>query len=218
MALVTIKDLDIRFRGPPLLDGVTCQIDAGQRIGLLGRNGSGKTTFMRILCGEVEPDGGMVQIAPQTRISLLPQDIPQAATGCVWDVVALGWQSPAAGDCDEHENDWRRHQGITQILSRMQLDGAAQFETLSAGLKRRVLLAQALVSSPDLLLLDEPTNHMDIDAITWLEDYLERWTGTLIFVTHDRMFLRRLAGRILEIDRGKLFDWTCDYDTFLRRK
>jgi len=218
MALVTIQDLSIRFRGPLLLDGVTCQIDAGQRIGLLGRNGAGKTTFMRILRGEVEPDGGTVQMAPQTRISLLPQDVPQTAAGCVWDVVALGWQPPATGDCDEHENEWRRHQGITQILSRMQLDGTAQFETLSAGLKRRVLLAQALVSSPDLLLLDEPTNHMDIDAITWLEGFLERWTGTLIFVTHDRMFLRRLAGRILEIDRGKLFDWTCDYDTFLRRK
>jgi ATP-binding cassette subfamily F protein uup len=218
MALVTIKDLSIGFRGPPLLDAVSCQVDLGQRIGLLGRNGAGKTTFMRILRGDVEPDGGEVLFAPRTRISLLPQDVPQATAGSVFDVVQHGWQASITGDRDEDEAEWRKHQCVTHILSRMQLNGAAEFELLSAGMKRRVLLAQALVSSPDLLLLDEPTNHMDIEAITWLEDFLARWTGTLIFVTHDRMFLRHMADRILEIDRGRLFDWSCDYDTFLTRK
>ncbi|MHB8952670.1 MAG: ATP-binding cassette domain-containing protein [Pirellulaceae bacterium] len=218
MAIVTIKELTIGFRGPLLLNSVSCQIEPGQRIGLLGRNGAGKTTFMRILRGDVEPDGGEVQLAPRTRVALLPQDVPQDIRGSIWDVVEGGLCSWVAGNGEEEEADWKRHQRVTQILTRMNLDGAVSFETLSAGMKRRVLLAQSLVSSPELLLLDEPTNHMDIAAITWLEDFLTRWDGTLVFVTHDRMFLRHVATRILEIDRGKLFDWSCDYDTFLKRK
>ncbi|MHB8865617.1 MAG: ATP-binding cassette domain-containing protein, partial [Pirellulaceae bacterium] len=218
MAIVTIKELTIGFRGPLLLDSVSCQIEPGQRIGLLGRNGAGKTTFMRILRGDVEPDGGEVQLAPRTRVALLPQDVPQDIRGSIWDVVEGGLCSWVAGNGEEEEADWKRHQRVTQILTRMNLDGAVSFETLSAGMKRRVLLAQSLVSSPELLLLDEPTNHMDIAAITWLEDFLTRWDGTLVFVTHDRMFLRHVATRILEIDRGKLFDWSCDYDTFLKSK
>jgi ATP-binding cassette subfamily F protein uup len=127
--------------------------------------------------------------------------------------------SPASGpgEC-EIESAWKREQRVEQILSRMELERDAEFPSLSSGMKRRVILARALVSAPDLLLLDEPTNHLDIDAIGWLESFLARWDGTLIFVTHDRMFLRRLADRILEIDRGRLFDWSCDYDTFLTRK
>ncbi len=214
MALVTIRELTIGFRGPTLLDSVSCQVESGQHIGLLGRNGSGKTTLLRILRGEMQPDHGEVVVTPAARVALLSQEVPRQVIGSVAEVVARG---VPPGE-DEHETVWRAEQQVKQILSRMELDGTTEFEVLSAGMKRRVLLAQALVASPDLLLLDEPTNHLDIDAIAWLEDFLARWTGTLIFVTHDRMFLRKLAGRILEIDRGRLFDWSCDYDTFLERK
>jgi len=220
MPLVTIRDLSVGFRGPPLLDGVNCQIGRGQRIGLLGRNGAGKTTFMRILLGEVEPDAGEVLLAPLTRSSFLPQEVPRDVAGSVRTVVEAGWQAPADAEHadDEFDLQWKQQRAVAQILSRLQLEGEVPFETLSAGMKRRVLLARSLVATPDLLLLDEPTNHMDIEAIMWLENFLQRWSGTLIFVTHDRAFLRHLADRILEIDRGRLFDWTCDYTTFLHRK
>jgi ABC transport system ATP-binding/permease protein len=219
MALITIRELTVGFHRPPLLEGVSCQIEAGQRIGLLGRNGSGKTTLLRILTGEVEPQCGEIIMAPGTKLSLLPQDIPQHLRGTVSEVVAQGFtQKVGCNNQDEYESAWQSERHIEQILSRMNLDSAAQFELLSSGMKRRVLLAGAIVSRPDLLLLDEPTNHLDIDAIGWLEDFLAHWNTTFIFVTHDRMFLRKLATRVLEIDRGRLFDWSCDYDTFLLRK
>ena len=214
MALVTIRELSIGFRGPLLLDEVSCQIHRGQRIGLLGRNGAGKSTLLRMLCGQVEPDGGQIGFAPGTSVSLLPQDVPREIRGIV-SVVVAGGLPPGN---DDPESSWRDEQRVERILSRMQLDGESQFETLSSGMKRRVLLARALVQEPDLLLLDEPTNHLDIDAIEWLEQFLASWDATLIFVTHDRMFLRKLADRIVELDRGRLFDWSCDYDTFLKRK
>ena len=220
MPIVTLRDVHLGFRGPPLLDGVECHVEAGQRIGLLGRNGAGKTSFMRLLSGDLAPDSGEVIFAPGTVVSYLQQDVPQELVGLVREVVATGW-SEAAGARradDEHDAAWRRDHAVAQILSRMELDGERAFESLSSGMKRRVLLARALVAGPDLLLLDEPTNHLDIDAISWLEDFLGRWDGTLLFVTHDRAFLRRLATRILEIDRGRVFDWSCDYDTFLQRK
>ena len=220
MPIVTLRDVHLGFRGPPLLDGVECHVEDGQRIGLLGRNGAGKTSFMRLLSGDLAPDSGEVIFAPGTVVSYLQQDVPQELVGLVREVVATGW-SEAAGARradDEHDAAWRRDHAVAQILSRMELDGERAFESLSSGMKRRVLLARALVAGPDLLLLDEPTNHLDIDAISWLEDFLGRWDGTLLFVTHDRAFLRRLATRILEIDRGRVFDWSCDYDTFLQRK
>ncbi len=220
MPIVTLRDVHLGFRGPPLLDGVECHVEDGQRIGLLGRNGAGKTSFMRLLSGDLAPDSGEVIFAPGTVVSYLQQDVPQELVGLVREVVATGW-SEAAGARradDEHDAAWRRDHAVAQILSRMELDGERAFESLSSGMKRRVLLARALVAGPDLLLLDEPTNHLDIDAISWLEDFLGRWDGTLLFVTHDRAFLRRLATRILEIDRGHVFDWSCDYDTFLHRK
>ncbi len=214
MPLVTIQNLRIGFQGPPLLDDVSCIIESKQRIGLLGRNGSGKTTLLRMLCGDVEPDGGKIVIAPGTKIAWLPQDVPQDLFGEVQSIVAQGLS------VDEHDSGaaWKVEQQVKQILSRMELPALIEFSTLSSGMKRRVLLARALVASPDLLLLDEPTNHLDVDSIAWLENFLARCETTLVFVTHDRMFLRKLADRILEIDRGRLFDWTCDYDTFLRRK
>ncbi len=213
MPLVTIRNLSLRFRGPPLLDDVTCHIEAGQRIGLLGRNGAGKTSLMRVLAGVIQPDAGTVAFAPGATVALLQQDVPQDVAGPVQEIVATGLP-PASAD----ETVWQREQAVAQMLSRMGLDGAAAFEALSAGLKRRVLLARGIVGQPDLLLLDEPTNHLDIEAVEWLEEFLGRWRGTLMFVTHDRAFLRRMADRILEIDRGRIFDWTCDYETFLVRK
>ncbi|MGB8852828.1 MAG: ATP-binding cassette domain-containing protein [Pirellulales bacterium] len=212
MPLITIRNLSLRFRGPPLLDDVTCHVEAGQRIGLLGRNGAGKTSLMRVLAGAIRPDAGEVAIAPGATVALLQQDVPQNVTGGVHEIVAAGLPATAA------EADWQRDQAVAQILSRMELDGRVAFESLSAGMKRRVLLARAVSGQPDLLLLDEPTNHLDIEAVEWLEAFLGRWRGTLMFVTHDRTFLRRIADRILEIDRGRIFDWSCDYDTFLIRK
>nr|WP_254511818.1 ATP-binding cassette domain-containing protein [Anatilimnocola floriformis] len=212
--MITVRDLKIGFRGPLLLDGVSCQIDPGERIGLLGRNGAGKTTFMRIISGEVQPDAGDVTFAPGSKMSLLPQDVPPEISGLVHDVIAGG----VSHTSDDHEPSWQIEQRIEQLIAEMDLPAKAEFLTLSTGLKRRVLLARALASKPDLLLLDEPTNHLDVTSITWLEEFLLRWNATLIFVTHDRMFLRKLATRILEVDRGRLFDWTCDYDTFLKRK
>ncbi len=217
MPLVTISDLSIGFRGPPLLDQVRCRIEPLERIGLLGRNGAGKTTLLRILSGEEQPDAGEVRMDRRTRVALLSQEVPVGLQGSVAEVVDQG----LADACDEHGEplpDWRKEQSVEQTLSRMSLDGGDSFATLSSGMKRRVLLAQALVSDPDLLLLDESTNHLDIDSILWLEGFLKKWNAALLFVTHDRMFLQKLADRILEIDRGQLFDWTCDFDTFLQRK
>lgn len=214
MPLIHLNDVTIGFRGPPLLDAVNCQIEPKQRIGLLGRNGSGKTTLMRMLAGEIEPDSGQCVVAPGTKVALLPQDVPQDLQGTIHEVVRTGWDHFPH---DETPN-WQAHQQVEQVLSRMNLAGESPVDTLSSGMKRRVLLAKSLVSSPDVLLLDEPTNHLDIDAIRWLEDFLLRWPATLLFVTHDRAFLKRIANRILEIDRGKLFDWSCDYETFLVRK
>ncbi len=213
MPLVSIRNLSLRFRGPPLLDNVTCHVEAGQRIGLLGRNGAGKTTLMRLIAGSVQPDSGEITFAPGASVALLRQDVPQDMTGLVRDIVATGLVAT-----DSDEGHWERDHAVDQILSRMGLDGGIAFESLSSGMKRRVLLARAVVAEPDLLLLDEPTNHLDIDAIEWLEEFLSRWRGTLMFVTHDRAFLRRIANRILEIDRGRIFDWSCDYETFLVRK
>ncbi|MCA9249352.1 MAG: ATP-binding cassette domain-containing protein, partial [Planctomycetales bacterium] len=156
---------------------------------------------------------GEVILAPGARVAALPQDVPRDLTGAVADVVAKGIADLSADDAE-----WKGPDRVAKILSRMQLAADAEFAQLSSGMKRRVLLARALVAEPDVLLLDEPTNHLDLEAILWLEEFLPRISATLLFVTHDRGFLRNLATRILEIDRGQLFDWTCDYDTFLKRK
>ncbi len=214
MSLVSIRDLSIGFRGPTLLDSVNCQIESGQRIGLLGRNGAGKSTLMNLISGKLKPDSGDIIIAPNANIAKLSQDVPQDIQGNIRSIVATGLNKESLPE----EEEWRFENDIEQVLSRMELDGDTKFETLSSGMKRRVLLARALVSKPDLLLLDEPTNHLDISAIAWLESFLLKFNKSLMFVTHDRMFLRKLATRILEIDRGRIFDWSCDYDSFLERK
>ncbi|WP_435019024.1 ATP-binding cassette domain-containing protein [Tundrisphaera sp. TA3] len=212
MALVSMRGVGIAFGGPKLLDGVDWQLEHGQRVGLVGRNGAGKTTLMRLLHGDVSPDEGEIVRSQGARIARLPQDVPAGRGGSVYDEVAA---PPDDGDRAAHPPEAHV---IEKILSRMGLDPDAAFASLSSGMKRRVLLARALASEPDVLLLDEPTNHLDIESIRWLEDYLMRYGGTLVFVTHDRTFLSRLATRIVEVDRGRLFDWSCDYPTFLERK
>lgn len=211
MALITIEDVSIRFRGPALLDSVSTTIQVGDRIGLLGRNGAGKTTFLKILTGAVEPDHGQIVTREGTRVALLQQDVPSDLAGPTHAIVSSGL-------ADAGLEEWEVERQTETLLSRMNLSADAAVDTMSSGMKRRVLLARALVSQPDLLLLDEPTNHLDIDSIRWLENFLQGWQQAFMFITHDRQFLRQLASRILEIESGRLFDWTCDYDTFLRRK
>lgn len=212
MPLASIKNLSIRYQGPELLDGVSCHLNMGQRIGLLGRNGAGKTTLLKMIAGAVEPDSGEILIESGRHVAFLQQDVPPGVDQTIEQIVQTGVLE-GGQNLSGHGAD-----PVNRILSIMKLQGSDSFAHLSSGMKRRVLLAQALVSEPDLLLLDEPTNHLDIAAIDWLETFLKKFDGTLLFVTHDRMFLRRMATRILEIDRGRLFDWSCDYDTFLKRK
>lgn len=237
MRILTLSDVGFTWRKPALLDNIDLSIDKGERIGLLGRNGTGKSTLMKILAGELQPDHGDVRREPKTRIARLVQEVQATDTSqlseaaatkhrqrSIRDVILEGWQ-PDTSHADHHDSDdghdhqaWQSEAALDRVMSRMQLDGSLSFEQLSAGMKRRVLLAQAIVSAPDLLLLDEPTNHLDIDSIIWLENFLKGFSGALLFVTHDRVFLQALATRILEIDRGRLFDWECGYAKFLERK
>ncbi len=212
MARLSLRNISLAFGGPRLLDGVDLQIERGERVCLLGRNGEGKSTLLRLIEGEIGPDEGEVLRQQGLRIARLPQDVPRGRIGTVVEEVAEGIDR--GGDDGSHGPDHR----VGSIISRMGLDPDARFDALSSGMKRRVLLARALVGEPDVLLLDEPTNHLDIDAIGWLEEFLVRQAVTLIFVTHDRVFLSRLATRVIELDRGRLFDWACDYPTFLNRK
>jgi ABC transport system ATP-binding/permease protein len=217
MALISLRDITLGFGGPPLLENVNLQIESGQAIGLLGLNGMGKTTLLKLIHGDLSPESGEIARQADLRVAYLPQGVPLGLEGSVHQVVASGLgTSPTAQKGSEAH--WQSQLQVDQVISRMQLDSEAPFDQLSAGLKRRVLLARGLVSDPNLLLLDEPTNHLDIDSIDWLEGFLKRWGGTLLFVTHDRVFLQNLSNRIIELDRGHLFDWDCDYSTFLERK
>lgn len=238
--LLSLKHLSLHFGNSVLLDTVDLTIEAGERLCLVGRNGSGKSTLMKLLAGEQQADGGEIIRAQALRVAQLPQELPRKIDGSVFDVVALGLGESgrllaeyhrllhhAPHDLDrlgrvqsalEAVDGWSLDSRVEAILTRLDLDGDADFNDLSGGLKRRALLAQALVAEPDLLLLDEPTNHLDLDSITWLEDFLRSWNGTLLFVTHDRAFLRRLATRIIELDRGHLTSWPGSYETYLRHK
>src|SRR5271157_2765415 len=216
MALISMQEVSLSFGGQPLLDHINLQIERGEWVGLLGRNGMGKSTLLKLLNGDILPESGIVSRQQNLRMAFLPQEVPLGLAGSVAEIVAAGLEPAAVSSSSA--DAWQEQNQVSQVLSRMQLDPSAQFDLLSAGLKRRVLLAGGLARNPDLLLLDEPTNHLDIDAIDWLEDFLIRWGGTLLFVTHDRVFLQRLASRIIELDRGRLFDWNCDYNTFLQRK
>jgi ATP-binding cassette subfamily F protein uup len=243
MALLWINNISVSFGGPLLLDGASLQIEAGERIGLLGRNGSGKSTLMKLLHQDIVPDTGEMVCAGEVRVALMPQDI-EDLPGTVYDVVASGGQKhldllrayhdltlQMANSDDqillnkieqvqhrlEVAGAWQYSRKVEAVISRTSLDEQAEFRFLSAGLKRRVLLARALVSEPDILLLDEPTNHLDIDSILWLEAFLQSFDKTLMFVAHDRTFLQKIATRIVEIDRGKLFSFSCNYTTYLER-
>lgn len=217
MALIGLQDVSLGFGGPLLLEAVNFQIERGEWIGLLGRNGAGKSSLLKLVYGELQPDSGSLARQQNLKVAFLPQEVPQDLAGSVTEIVA-GGLDPAAASRLAAEDEWQSQLEVEKVISRMQLDPQAQFGSLSAGLKRRVMLARGLVRRPDLLLLDEPTNHLDIESIAWLEDFLARWGGTMLFVTHDRAFLQKLARRIVELDRGRLFDWNCDYATFLQRK
>jgi len=224
MALISLQDVSLGFGGPLLLENINLQIERGEWVGLLGRNGAGKSTLLKLVNGDLLPDRGSVARQQNLRLAYLPQEVPQGLAGTVTQVIAGGLTSagamittghPVASGSDDH---WQGQLQVEQVISRLNLDPNAEFDVLSAGLKRRVLLGRGLVRDPDLLLLDEPTNHLDIDTIAWLEDFLVRWAGTLLFVTHDRAFLQRLTTRIVELDRGRLFDWNTNYATFVKRK
>ncbi len=244
MSLVRIHNVSINFGAPQVLDNVSLQIEEGSRIGLLGRNGSGKSTVLKLLTGELSPDAGEIIFSGDVKVALLPQDVPDDLPGTVYDVVASGGklQTDLLGEYHElafhmnREGDgalkkleeiqhrieaagaWQFHQRVETIIARTGIDGNSIFRSLSAGLKRRVFLARALVNEPDILLLDEPTNHLDIDTILRLEELLINYGKTLIFVTHDRAFLQRVATSIVEIDRGRLVLYPCDYRTYLERR
>ena len=246
MALITLRDICMSFGAEPLLDRVSLTVAPGDRIGLLGRNGVGKTTLMNIIGGSLTPDRGEVMRSQGITVSSLAQGIAADLHGMVFDVVCQGMGPRGARLaayrrlCDlngsvgrtsedaskrlmalqqtiDSEDGWQIRQQVAHIISQMNLAVDGDVSTFSAGMKRQVLLAAALVARPDILLLDEPTNHLDMAAIDWLESFLLKWRGTLILITHDRMMIRRLATRIVEIDRGRLNSWDCDYDTYEQR-
>ncbi len=195
------------YGGPLLLDDASLQIESGERICLVGRNGEGKSTLLRLITGTEKPDRGEIIAQAGVRIGFLPQSVPRDMPGTVHDVVMEG--IPPGLD------DWEAEQRASTVIARMGLREEDPFAALSGGQKRRALLAQALVREPDVLLLDEPTNHLDLESIEWLESFLLRYRGALLFITHDRAFLRRLATRIVELDRGKLTSWNFPYDRYL---
>lgn len=247
MALLSVKNVCIGYGGFMLLDGIDLNIERHERVCLLGRNGSGKTTLMKLINGELAPDSGTISRSQGAATARLDQEIPAGITGPVIDIVTSGLGARGRLLADYHHagallaegrgddprllarldrlgqqldagNGWEVHRQVEQVIFKMELPAEDDFSTLSTGLKRRTLLARALVSAPDILMLDEPTNHLDIDAIAWLEDFLASYGGTIIVVTHDRLLVQKLASRIIEIDRGRLLDWHCDYPTFLKRK
>ncbi len=239
MSLITFQGVDYGVGGPLLLESVHLAVERNERVCIVGRNGAGKSTLLRLMSGEISPDDGVLK--REGRIAGLAQEVPKDLAGSVFDVVSMGLGELGADlaryhhmlhdgmDIDMDElgavqarieagNGWQIEQRVEQVISKLDLPEDAEFSALSGGMKRRVLLAQALVAAPDLLLLDEPTNHLDIESIAWLEEFLKNFGGSVVFVTHDREFLRNLATRILEIDRGQVTSWPGDYDNFLRRR
>jgi ATP-binding cassette subfamily F protein uup len=208
MPLLTLEQVSLAFGHLPLFTDASLRIEPGERVALIGRNGSGKSTLLKVVAGEQPPDSGSLWRAPALRTARLAQDVP-GTSRTVRDEVAAGLPADA---------DWSAAHKVDAVLSRLALPGQRPVTELSGGWRRRVLLGQALVSDPDVLLLDEPTNHLDIEAIEWLERHLQEFPGSLLFVTHDRAFLRRLATRIVELDRGDLRSWPGSYDSYLEKK
>jgi ATP-binding cassette subfamily F protein uup len=213
-ALLTLLDVTLHFGGPAILDKVNLQVDPGERLCLVGRNGAGKSTLMKVITGEMKPDSGDVFRPANAVYRRLTQEVPADLAGAVHDIVASGLRP----NHDHREEDWERDVRVEDLIAACGLRPEQEFAALSGGLKRRALLARALAGQPDLLLLDEPTNHLDLDSILWLEEFLLKKRPTLFFVTHDRAFLKRVATRIVELDRGIITNWNCDYDTFLVRR
>jgi len=245
MALISLRNITLAFGGPPLFDGINLQIEPGDRLCLMGRNGSGKSTFLKLIGGELPPEGGEIQRQQGLKVAQVAQDVPLGLAGTVFDVVASGMGNAAELLAEYHHvahqlsmegsetlltrleelqhrleesGGWSLHQEVERVLKRLDLDAEEEFSALSGGTKRRALLARALVSAPDILILDEPTNHLDIDTILWLEEFLAKSVKTVLFVTHDRAFARRLANRVAELDRGRLYAFSCGYDEFVERR
>ena len=245
MALLSLQDVLVAFGGPPVLDGASFAIERGERVCVLGRNGAGKSTFMQVLDGTLTPDAGIVVRQGGVTVARLEQDVPRTMTGTMFDVVSAGlgeagallarYHAASVRVVTDHSDKalqeldrlhrqvdaadaWQLHLRVETALQHLGLDPEARIEQASGGRTRQALLARALVNAPDVLLLDEPTNHLDIDAIEWMEQFLIDEGITLVFVTHDRAFLRRVATRIVELDRGRLADFGTDYDTYLERK
>ncbi len=242
MSLVNLVNLDYSVGGPLLLEKVDLAIERNERVCIVGRNGAGKSTLMKLIAGELKPDDGEVRVQGGVRVAKLAQEVPHDVAGSIFDVVAgalghlgellaqfhhLSHHLDVPGNSDamahvqtqiEAENGWDLDRRVSNVLTRLDLPEEAEFSALSGGMKRRVLLARALVLDPDVLLLDEPTNHLDIEAIDWLERLLLDFAGSVVFVTHDRRFLRALATRIVEIDRGQVTSWPGDYENYLRRR
>jgi ATP-binding cassette subfamily F protein uup len=245
MPLLTLTEVSLAFGYLPLVSEAELRIDAGERIALIGRNGAGKSSLLRVVAGEIPPDHGTIWREPGLRISRLEQDVPAAGNHTGFDEIASGLgelgalvsryhdaavrlsATGEASDLDrlgrlqhelEERDGWRLEQKIEMVISRLSLPADRRLSELSGGWRRRVLLARALVSEPHLLLLDEPTNHLDIVAIQWLEEYLASTPAALLFVTHDRAFLSALATRIIEIDRGRLVSWPGGYSEYLEKK
>jgi ATP-binding cassette subfamily F protein uup len=242
MSLVNLVNVDYSVGGPLLLDKVDLAIERNERVCIVGRNGAGKSTLLKLIAGEIRADDGELRVEGGVRVAKLAQEVPHDVSGTVFDVVAgalghlgewlaefhhLSHHLDVPGNSDamgrvqariEAEHGWDLDRRVTQVLERLDLPEDVEFTALSGGMKRRVLLARALVLGPDVLLLDEPTNHLDIEAIAWLEQFLLDFAGSVVFVTHDRRFLRALATRIVEIDRGQVTSWPGDYDNYLRRR
>ncbi|MDD5097455.1 MAG: ATP-binding cassette domain-containing protein [Candidatus Omnitrophica bacterium] len=245
MALISLQEVNLAFSGPLIFDCLNLQLETGERIALLGRNGAGKTTLMRVMTGQQEVDSGNVITQKGIQVAYLPQEVPVDITGSVFDIVLSGLgsrgellsqhhhlthrlqtqhtpqllkQLDVLQDKLDHTDSWDVNNQVEEVIAKMKLDPDSDFSKLSGGQKRRTLLARALVLKPEALLLDEPTNHLDIDSMLWLEGFLLNYSGTVFFVTHDRMFMTRLATRIIELDRGQIYSWPCDYKTFLERK
>jgi len=245
MSLISLQNITLSFGGPAILQQINLQIEPGERVCLIGRNGEGKSSLMRLIAGGLKPDGGNIIRQQGLRVARLSQNVPLDLNGSVFEVVAgalgelhiflaqyrdISVRLSSGGgenlltemETMQHQLEtagyWKAKQRVETIISRLQLNADSIFSELSGGMKRRVLLARALVSNPDLLLLDEPTNHLDINAINRLEEFLLNTNISLLFVTHDRMLLRKLATRIIDLDRGCLTSWPGNYDTYLRRK
>ena len=245
MALVKFNSVSLAYGHVALLDHVDFQIDANERVCLVGRNGTGKSTLMQVLRGNVLPDDGEVWKQQGLRIAYLAQDVPADQSKSVFDVVTEGLEDVGSLLAEYHhvalelvenpnqplmdklaelqqaleaENGWRMEQRVEEVITRLELPMDKPLSELSGGYKRRVMLAQALVTDPELLLLDEPTNHLDLAGIQWLEEFLLNWQGSLLFITHDRTFLQNLATRIVDLDRGVLTSWPGDYQNFLRKR